>query len=104
MKEGNSFEFDVLGKYVGEQFLDNTGSQNRKIGDYALFDVRIRYVVAVKPFREIAASLALNNIFNRLYESNGYTFSYKYGGVVTTENYYFPQAGFNWLAGLTLKW
>jgi iron complex outermembrane receptor protein len=104
MAEGNSFEFDLMAKHVGKQYLDNTSNDARKINAYSLFDVRIRYAVQIRPFREVAASLALNNIFNKMYESNGYTFTYKYGGALTTENFYFPQAGFNWLAGLTLKW
>jgi len=66
--------------------------------------VRFRYSIALKPFREVAATLALNNVFDKMYESNGYTFSYISGGTFTTSNYYYPQAGFNWLLGLTLKW
>jgi len=96
-------EFGIMGKHVGRQYLDNTGNQGRSIADYTLCDVRLRYAIATKPFKELAATLALNNIFNRRYESNGYTFSYQYGGVLTTENFYFPQAGFNWLLGLSMK-
>jgi iron complex outermembrane recepter protein len=104
MSMGQNLELDILGKHVGEQFLDNTGNSNRAISAYTLCDVRLRYIIKAKPFRELAATLALNNVFDTRYESNGYTFSYQYGGAMTTENYYYPQAGFNWLLGVTMKW
>jgi iron complex outermembrane recepter protein len=47
-------------------------------------------------------SLLINNIFNHEYESNGYTYSYLYEGKIT-ENFVFPQAGVNFLAGMRLR-
>jgi len=38
-----------------------------------------------------------------LYEPNGYTFSYYYGGSLTTENYYFPMAGRNFMVGVNVR-
>jgi len=54
--------------------------------------------------KRIRVSLALNNILDKKYEANGYTYSYKENGMITTSNAYFPQAGFNWLLGLSLRW
>jgi iron complex outermembrane receptor protein len=90
-------------KYVSEQFLDNTSNQDRMLDDYVLGQFRLQYSFKWKFFREIGVGVQLNNIFNQLYESNGYTFSYIYGGEQTTENYYYPQAGFNFMTMLTLK-
>ena len=104
MPMGQNLELDILGKHVGEQYLDNTSNSNRTIGAYTLCDVRLRYSIQAKPFRELQATLGLNNIFDTRYVSNGYTFSYQYGGAMATENYYYPQAGFNWLLGITMKW
>ena len=53
--------------------------------------------------REIGLSLLVNNIFNSLYESNGYTYGYMGGGSEIHENLYYPQAGTNFLASLSLK-
>jgi len=92
-----------MGKHVGRQYLDNTGNAARSIADYTLCDIRLHYSIQTKPFKELGATLMLNNVLNRKYESNGYTFSYQYGGNLTTENYYFPQAGFNWLLGVNMK-
>jgi iron complex outermembrane receptor protein len=104
LSHGQTVSFEILNKYVGKQYLDNTSNDNRAIDAYDLTDVRIHYSVRLKPFKEVSATLALNNLFNKMYSSNGYTFSYIYDNTLTTQNYYFPQAGFNWLLGLNLKW
>jgi iron complex outermembrane receptor protein len=93
----------LITKYVGEQFLDNTSNRDRMLDDYVLGQFRLQYSFNWKFFREIGVGIQLNNIFNQLYESNGYTFSYIAGGETTTENYYYPQAGFNFMTMLTLK-
>jgi len=104
MSKGQVFEIDLLTKYVGKQYLDNTSDAGRSIDPYNLVDARIRYSIRTKPFRELGFNLMLNNILNTQYVSNGYTFSYVYGGELNTFNYYYPQAGFNCLLGVTMKW
>jgi iron complex outermembrane receptor protein len=73
------------------------------LGAYFTGDLRINYTIQTKYIREIGITLAANNIFNELYESNGYTYSYIYGGEHVVENFYYPQAGMNFTAGLSLK-
>lgn len=104
LPKGQRFEIELMEKYVGNQYLDNTGNEGRSISAYYLTDARIRYSIGIKPFREVSAVLALNNLLNHQYESNGYTYSYRFSGTTYTDNFYFPQAGFNWLLGVTLKW
>lgn len=98
-----NLEASFITQYVGEQFLDNTSNRNRMLDDYVLGQFRARYSFRWKFFKEIGVGVQFNNIFNQLYESNGYTFSYILGGETTTENYYYPQAGFNFMTMLTLK-
>ncbi|MCF8278161.1 MAG: TonB-dependent receptor [Flavobacteriales bacterium] len=90
-------------KYVGKQFLDNTSSKDRMLDAYVVNNIRLNYSLSWKFFKEIGVGVQLNNIFNQLYSSNGYTFSYIYGGQTTTENFQYPQAGFNFMTMLTLK-
>ncbi len=91
----------VLSKFVGPQFLDNTSSESRKIESYFVNDLRISYSIESKYWKNFEATLLINNFLNQEYESNGYTYSYIYGSLIT-ENFYYPQAGTNWIAGL--KW
>ncbi len=99
-----ALSLEMLGKYVGRQFLDNTGNASRSLDAYGLLDLRLHFNPQAKPFRNCSFTLALNNVLNRAYESNGYTYSYLMGGQLYTQNNYFPQAGFNWLLGMNLQW
>jgi iron complex outermembrane receptor protein len=94
-----SFEASLLSKYVGKQFLDNTANEARSIKAYTTQDIRLKYTMKKGP----AFTLLLNNVLNEMYSSNGYTYSYRYAGATTTENFYYPQAGFNFLLGASLR-
>ncbi|MDO9374902.1 MAG: TonB-dependent receptor [Ferruginibacter sp.] len=95
-------EISFLSKYVGRQYLDNTSQKSRSLDPYFVQDLRLSYSVAPKYFKAIDFILQLNNVFDNQYEANGYTFSYVYGGM-TTENYYFPMAPFNIMAGVNIR-
>lgn len=96
-------EIALLSKYVSEQFLDNTSNSQRRLEAFFVNDLRLRYNTSFKGLKNIGLTLLLNNVFSELYEANGYTFSYMYGGIFTTENYYYPQAPRNFLLSLSLK-
>jgi len=96
-------EIALLSKYVGEQFLDNTSNSARKLDAFFVNDLRVGYNTSFKGLKNIGFTLLVNNVFSEKYESNGYTFSYLYGGAFTTENFYFTQAPANFLLSLSLK-
>ncbi len=89
-------------RYVGDQYLDNTSNENRKLVAYYLSDLRAGYTFKALKLKEIKIKLAVYNLFNNLYEANGYTFGYRGGGSEVRENFYYPQAGINFMAGLSL--
>jgi iron complex outermembrane receptor protein len=93
----------LITKYVGEQYLDNTTNDERKLDPWILNNIQLSYTFKWMFFKEIGLAVQLNNITNELYEANGYTFSYVAGGQTTTENFYYPQAGFNFMTMLTVK-
>ena len=72
------------------------------IEDYLVNDIRLTYSVKTERLKNLELSLLVNNVLNELYSSNGYTYSYVFGGTIT-ENFYYPQAGTNWLLGLKVK-
>jgi len=94
---------DLLSKYVSRQYLDNASNDSRKLDAYFTEDVRVIYSFNRRPFKNIDLILQLNNVFNKMYEPNGYTFSYYYNSRLTTENSYFPMAGRNFFTGINLK-
>jgi iron complex outermembrane receptor protein len=94
-----AFEGALLSKYVGKQYLDNTSTEKRSLAAYATQDLRFSYVFSSR----ISSTLLLNNVLNSMYSSNGYTYSYLYAGELTTENFQYSQAGFNFLLGLNIR-
>ncbi len=96
-------EIALLSKYVSKQYLDNTSNSQRSLDAFFVNDLRLRYNTSFKGVKNIGLTLLVNNVFSELYEANGYTFSYMYGGAFTTENYYYPQAPRNFLLSLGLK-
>ena len=103
-----NLELTWLSKYVSKQFMDNTSDVNRSLNAFFVNDLRATFTV--KPnverrpiFKEITFSLLVNNLFNHLYESNGYTYSYIYDKQTTTENFYYPQAGTNFLLAVKVR-
>lgn len=96
-------EITLLSKYVGKQYLDNTASDARSIDPYLVNDLRLTYSWQPAFLREINFSFMINNILDEEYESNGYTWGYLAGPVEYRENYYYPQAGRNFMAMMSIK-
>jgi iron complex outermembrane receptor protein len=93
---------DFLSKYVSKQYLDNTSRINRSLEAFFVQDIRLAYLMKTRLIKEINWGLQLNNIFNKLYEPNGYTYSYYYNGKLETENFYYPMAGTNFMISMNI--
>ncbi|PIY09847.1 MAG: TonB-dependent receptor [Flexibacter sp. CG_4_10_14_3_um_filter_32_15] len=102
-RPAKGFSINLLSKYVGEQFLDNTSTDTRKLDPYFVNDLQLVYNFSYKFFKNIELNLLINNILSEEYESNGYTFGYIAGGETTRQNYFYPQAGRNFLVGLRIN-
>ncbi|HYC39105.1 MAG TPA: TonB-dependent receptor plug domain-containing protein [Chitinophagaceae bacterium] len=104
LNPARNFEVSLPAKYVSRQYLDNTADPGRRLDPYFVQDLNVSYLIRPKKvLREAELLLQVNNLFNAQYESNGYTYSYIYGGERVVNNYYFPMAGTNFMIGLHLK-
>ncbi|HSU27220.1 MAG TPA: TonB-dependent receptor, partial [Chitinophagaceae bacterium] len=99
----SSLSLDLLSKYVSRQNLDNTGVPGRSLDPFYVQDLRLEQKISPKWAKEINIIFQVNNLFNNSYEPNGYTYNYIYGGELSVNNYYFPMAGINFIAGLNIK-
>ena len=106
----DSWKIVLLSKHVGQQYMGNIDSNASKLNAYTVSDLNMNYRIIPKSlFKEVNVSLLLNNLLGVNYVSNGffYTFDddYSQPGVITTVEGagYYPQAQFNFLAGLSLK-
>ncbi|OIP82923.1 MAG: hypothetical protein AUK44_06640 [Porphyromonadaceae bacterium CG2_30_38_12] len=97
-------DFSLYSNYVGKQYFDNTSNAERAIDAYFVNNLSVKYKLALKNTNAIDFQLLLNNIFNEQYENNAFTwYSYYLDNVRVNEKRYFPQAGTNFLASVTLK-
>jgi len=85
-----------LQKFVGEQYMNNIELPAAKLADYFVNDLNVAYEFKPKSvFKSIILTGLVNNFLDKKYVSNGYMYD--------VYPYYYPQAGINFLAGLTLK-
>src|SRR5690606_23911814 len=92
-----NFDIALNSKYVSKQYLDNTGNEARKLDAFFVNDIRLSQQFKALGLKNIGLGIQINNIFNEKYESNGYTYGYVYDSNLITENFYFPQAGTNFM-------
>jgi len=85
-------QWDITGRYVGRQYLDNTSNMERSIDPYFTLNTMLQYHFNINKAYHFTVNLSVQNILNTQYVSKGYTFSYIYDGM-QTYNYFFPQAG-----------
>lgn len=93
----SNLQLSLLNKYVGNQFAGNFDTEITKLESYNVLDFNANYEIKSKSiFQSIVFSGLVNNLFNVKYVSNAYLYGDSYVS-------YYPQAGINFLAGLTLK-
>jgi iron complex outermembrane recepter protein len=96
-------DVNLISKYVGKQFIDNTSNDSRSLDPYFKNDLVINYTIKTKHIKEIGFHLMLNNVFNAEYETYAWVYRYYTGGEYYDMDGYFPQAGINFMAGVSLK-
>jgi iron complex outermembrane receptor protein len=97
------FEMVCMSKFVGKQYLDNTGNDFLTIPTYHVMDLRATATFHPKQDLEIAINVWVNNALDAKYSSNGYTYSYIYETRIS-ERFYYPQAGRNFLFGMQVSY
>jgi iron complex outermembrane receptor protein len=76
--------------------MNNIELPEAKLASYFVNDINIGYEIKPKSvFKSIIITGLINNVLDKKYVSNGYMWD--------VYPYYYPQAGINFLAGLTLK-
>jgi iron complex outermembrane receptor protein len=97
-----NLELSLVGKYVSRQYLDNTEVKARSLDGYYTNDFRASYVIPQPLFKELSVQFMLNNIWNKKYSPNGWTYAFREEGVEKSTNGYYPMAGTNFFAGVNI--
>ena len=110
-------DIDFISKYVGEQFIDNTSSDERMLNDYLVNNIRISYKWENKLFNSAKLTFQVNNLFDLEYVSNAWVYRFvsdgydprgsdPYVNIDSQRGFnmtgYFPEATRNYLLGLTI--
>ena len=98
----HQWKINFTTKYVSKQYLDNTQNESRILKAYWTQDISAEWKCIQQPKWNALLQVHALNIFDHLYEPNGYTYSYLYGGAVSTSNNYFPMAGRNFWVSLKI--
>ena len=90
--------------------MGNIEASNSELPSYFVNDLNVSYEIQPKSvFKSVLFSVLVNNLFNTKYVSNGYYFTYddtwtNPGNTITLDGAgYYPQAGLNFLAGISMK-
>lgn len=104
-----AFQVNLISKFVGEQYMGNIDSDVSLLDSFFTNDINIVYEWENPPlFKSVVFTGLINNVFDVKYESNGYFFFFdsqnQDGETETIEGAgFYPQAGINFLTGVTLK-
>jgi len=100
----------LAGKYVGKQFLDNTGNEATTLPAYFFSDLRLNYDLTDVVGKRVGVILSVNNLFDARYSANGWAYRFTSAGYderpdnpytrlesngVYHQAGFFPQAGRN---------
>lgn len=99
-----NMELALTAQHVGRQHLDNSGSMDRTMPSYTVANLRLGYDIPVRGFvKGWNVSLQVNNLLNRKYYSNAWSYAYMDGTKQVSGVGYYPQAPINFLLGTTLS-
>ena len=98
-----NLEAGLQSQFVGKQYIDNTGSNDRSLPAYFVNNLRLNYNIPVKGIQGIGLTFLLNNLFNEQYVSNAWVYSSYQENIRSDDFGFYPQAGRNFLLGITIK-
>lgn len=98
-----SLNFNLMGKYVSKQYLDNTMNDEKSIPSYFTSNLSAGYTFDKTEIGTISVQLFANNIFNSKYIANGWasTEIFDQEGSINWIGYY-PQATRNYMVKVTV--
>ena len=105
-------------KHIGDQFMDNSQSEDRMLEKYTINNLLISYDVKLKNVKSAKITLLINNFLNTEYTNRAWVYRFNteqsaddlsYDPYINSDSDgynmigYFPQARRNYLLGITLK-
>jgi iron complex outermembrane receptor protein len=101
-------KLQLIGKYVGKQYCDNTSREVYALDPYFLLNMRASYAWQLKNGSEVIFNLAVNNLTNHQYRLNAWVGDWVDDYTSETAYYYYhsraylQQPGINFMAGISV--
>ena len=96
------FEAVMRTQHVGKQYFTNNEVEALTLDAYTVTNLDLGYRFKSHSAKNVRLGVAVYNLFNKEYCSNGYGYSYMWDGERYDEAYYFPQAPLHVLANVTV--
>ncbi len=103
LNPSDDFQVIFISKYVSRQYIDNTANKSRSLDPYLVNNLHFEYQFKANFVKGITARLMVNNLFDEKYETNAWVYRYFSDGIESAFDGYFPQAGINFMAGLSVR-
>ena len=105
-----TWSISLVSKFVGEQYMGNIDAELSKLESYFINDIQFQaFILNKSNAPRLDVNVHVYNIFDKLFSSNGYFYTYDDDwssptAITTIEGVgYYPQAGRHIMAGLTLR-
>lgn len=104
----NGAKLQIIGKYVGKQYCDNTSREVYALDPYFLLNLRASYDLTLKNGGFVRFNLAVNNVTNHSYRLSAWVGDWVDDYSSETTCYYYhsraflQQPGVNFMAGVTV--
>ena len=89
--------------FVGKQYFTNNEVEALSLESYNFTTLDLSYTLRKGSLRSVRFGVTIYNLFNQMYCSHGYGYSYMWDGERYDEAFYFPQAPLHALANVTVK-
>lgn len=112
--EHKGWQASLQSQYVSRQYLDNSGSRENTLNAFFVSHLHAGYTFGVPRTKGVTVGATIYNIFNRKYETNGYSQTaavYETGAdgkktgeaAIYSDPRYYPMAGANVLFNIAIK-
>jgi iron complex outermembrane receptor protein len=99
-----NLKVDLISKYVGKQYYDNSQSEKRKLNAYFVNNLRAGYDFSVVGLKNLTLQVGVNNLFNEKYIANAWIYRAEFqDNTEYIEDGLFPQATRNYWCRLALR-
>lgn len=97
-----TLKLQLVGKYVGDMYVDNTSRELMKQDGYFVSNAKISYTWTLKGKSTIEAQFLVNNLFNNHYRLSAWgSDSWDVPGAV--DRYYYQQPGINFMGRIVVS-